>query len=691
MSIALKKRRGESGVNNPNIPAKVMKTDYNLNLEKALWKKLEAAHRVRQLEYESTGGGMVGVADAATFELLKEAALKFYSNYPCGKAEIKKTTDKKGKNVVQFVIQVQTHNNESYTLNLYTTTSKMLLNGRDTQVFVEHDLPEIHHIAQNVKFGGQALNLKALNELFIEQLNKLLAGSTAVHSESTITNMKQIKNLEKEEDIQCLKCNRPCRKKASFCTSGEHWIHYNCEKLSPEEIQINENDLDGSYTCKMCRSESAPNEKATRKLTLPAIEGNCNPNLAELILDEESNVENCQACNEQLNDSDRHSCELCNLFFHKTCVIETEQVAVCFNCESSAEHCNDSEVNNSEKQKPPIRTTVSVGRSTCSVGTSCSFEDVSVKLSDIRAREQKLKRWEEDLKLKEKTLTEASKDKTKLNSHIRKLEAEKEENLLTIRTLRDRIDSIELKLRNNDTDVDKITSQSCHKDILSKQNEHLIQSVHDKVTNFILRQIDNQISKLDFQNCDQETKQTVEIKRDMAQQKSPPSGTTDQEKKQPVGDVLQPPNNDVIFVRKDQLPQTLSGPPIQYIPVPNPPRVGYTGVLLQGIDTSKPPPSFGSVQPYRPPHLKRQAPTFNPMGVNKSATVIGQRDTAERGIEKQVTPQQAKRAGPRQTIPNPTSTATVSSRLYVADRDDSQKHGKSQSFLEEAELAVDLK
>ena len=60
------------------------------------------------------------------------------------------------------------------------------------------------------------------------------------------------------------------------------------------------------------------------------------------------------------------------------------------------------------------------------------------------------------------------------------------------------------------------------------------------------------------------------------------------------------------------------------------------------------------------------------MGATKSATVIGQRDTAKRGIEKQVTPQQAKRAGPRQTIPNPTITTTFSSRLYVADRDDSQ-------------------
>ena len=237
MSVTLKKRSGGLGVDNPVVPAKNIKTDYNLNVEKALWKKLEAAQRVRHLEYEATGGGMVGVADAATFELLKEAAFKFYSNYPYGQAEIKKTADKNRKHVVQVIFQVQTQDEESYTLNMYTTTSKMLVNGKNVQVFLERDLAENYHIVQNVEFGGKALNLKMFNELLIGQLNSLLSGSTAVDSDTTSANLKQIKSSDNKDDIQCLKCNKPCRKRNTFCTEGSHWIHYHCEKLSSEEIK----------------------------------------------------------------------------------------------------------------------------------------------------------------------------------------------------------------------------------------------------------------------------------------------------------------------------------------------------------------------------------------------------------------------------------------------------------------------
>ena len=45
MSVTLKKRTGGILVDNPVVPAKIMKTDYNLNVEKAFWKKLEAAKR----------------------------------------------------------------------------------------------------------------------------------------------------------------------------------------------------------------------------------------------------------------------------------------------------------------------------------------------------------------------------------------------------------------------------------------------------------------------------------------------------------------------------------------------------------------------------------------------------------------------------------------------------------------------
>ena len=153
-------------------------------------------------------------------------------------------------------------------------------------------------------------------------------------------------------------------------------------------------------------------------------------------------------------------------------------------------------MDNSEKQKPETQlndqiTVAPEKKGTCSVGTSCSLDDLSVKMSDLRAKELKLKKWEDDLKLKEKTLSETSKEKTKLNSYIKKLEAEKEENQLTIRTLRNRIDSIELKINNHNNKcpvdnlnnqnghVENLNNQNGHVDNANRQNEQLIQSVHN--------------------------------------------------------------------------------------------------------------------------------------------------------------------------------------------------------------------
>jgi hypothetical protein len=64
--------------------------DYQLNLEKVLEKKLIAAKRVKSLNYEYTGGGIVAEADVATSELLKTAVVYFYQHYleKDGRAEI---------------------------------------------------------------------------------------------------------------------------------------------------------------------------------------------------------------------------------------------------------------------------------------------------------------------------------------------------------------------------------------------------------------------------------------------------------------------------------------------------------------------------------------------------------------------------------------------------------------------------
>ena len=107
--------------------------EYKLNKNKALKKKLEATQRDRSVSYNHTTGGVVITADAATFELFMSAALSYYKtlNDDVTNIEIQEITDKTRKVVVQYTFRVELPNYEKYTVNLYTTTSKLLVNGKD--------------------------------------------------------------------------------------------------------------------------------------------------------------------------------------------------------------------------------------------------------------------------------------------------------------------------------------------------------------------------------------------------------------------------------------------------------------------------------------------------------------------------------------------------------------------------------
>jgi hypothetical protein len=52
--------------------------NYNLNITRALQKKLEATKRNQHVEYRCTSGGMVITADTATFELIRIASIHYY-------------------------------------------------------------------------------------------------------------------------------------------------------------------------------------------------------------------------------------------------------------------------------------------------------------------------------------------------------------------------------------------------------------------------------------------------------------------------------------------------------------------------------------------------------------------------------------------------------------------------------------
>lgn len=135
-----------------------------------------AAKRVKNRKYKYTDGGFVGTASAATLGLIKHATLQLYSQCPSGKgsAHITFITDNSKQFHVQHTIRVSEKNDRAYTINLYHTTSKMLVNERNIEKFMQDDLRDIHIKIEKALNSTNNPDIGDLNEMFIEQLSQLL-------------------------------------------------------------------------------------------------------------------------------------------------------------------------------------------------------------------------------------------------------------------------------------------------------------------------------------------------------------------------------------------------------------------------------------------------------------------------------------------------------------------------------------
>ncbi|VDI71156.1 Hypothetical predicted protein [Mytilus galloprovincialis] len=102
----------------------------------------------------------------------------------------------------------------------------------NTFPFINEDLIFIHKTIDESLHNHKNSDIKTLNELLSAQIENLLE---KLRSESDANKTKvEMPSIDKV-GINCIQCNRPCRKRASFCNTGSHWIHYKCEKLNPSE------------------------------------------------------------------------------------------------------------------------------------------------------------------------------------------------------------------------------------------------------------------------------------------------------------------------------------------------------------------------------------------------------------------------------------------------------------------------
>ena len=252
----------------------------------------------------------------------------------------------------KLTIKVVEKNNMAYTVNLYLTTCKLLVNGKNPENLSDRDIGNIHRYINSTTCNDKKLNVNKLNEILKEQLETVLGNTGNNTSQNTA-------NVRHSNDIACFKCKKNCRTRSTFCNKGNH---YKCQKLTDTEIQQAEKDTSRSYTCTFC--QEFKDEMRTNKIPKTVesdIEANnkniknSNPQMMlfsnnslaityemDPIRDEEAQepstdiYDKCCACDTDIID-DRliEICEICNNIAHKICIVEEHESKICLPCKST--------------------------------------------------------------------------------------------------------------------------------------------------------------------------------------------------------------------------------------------------------------------------------------------------------------------------------------------------------------------
>ena len=127
----------------------------------------------------------------------------------------------------------------------------------------------------------------------------------------------------------------------------------------------------------------------------------------------------------------------------------------------------------------------------------------NIKMQDVRTREEKLRKREEELKQREAAIRETENRQKHLETYIERVEARNQELEKTIRILRHRLavyETNEAEQESPPISVHTSTHTGNAKPVGSAQHssasETLVQQMHEKVSQFVLKKIDNELNLL---------------------------------------------------------------------------------------------------------------------------------------------------------------------------------------------------
>ena len=154
-------------------------SDFTLNIEKNLHKKAKACSRNDiKIERKRGQGGFVITLHPAIYELYKQTIRTLYSSFNLEEVEVRLDVDAEGNNH-RDVISVKEAGKSFYTINLFHTTSRMQINGRQMVKFIQQDLPLCDQfVGKYLESAGQSkeecknMLHSALNNFFLDQPSK---------------------------------------------------------------------------------------------------------------------------------------------------------------------------------------------------------------------------------------------------------------------------------------------------------------------------------------------------------------------------------------------------------------------------------------------------------------------------------------------------------------------------------------
>ena len=179
------------------------------------------------------------------------------------------------------------------------------------------------------------MDTQALNKILRDQLTNLLnSRNSDTHGSKAVPNDHE----RNEQKGQCVVCKKFVHKRAVYCDSGSHWVHYRCKKLTNDEVELAERDTKAEYECKQCANKNGQKYTLVESSILAlralnqATSGTSTCAIDILAESVEIISRECPICSIEMSKEEETVCDVCSIILHVSCTMQISGMVFCDGC-----------------------------------------------------------------------------------------------------------------------------------------------------------------------------------------------------------------------------------------------------------------------------------------------------------------------------------------------------------------------